>query len=165
MMEHGALARYGPRLSFVLAGSYGNRYTVADGKKLRLEDRLNWVMEKFIERSEKAKKRRQAMEEADRKRRALEEQREKKLRLIHAEEARVAELTTEIKAWGWAGQIRAYLRAVEEAVVARNGRPVREGSEMALWLEWGEQQANRADPLAHSEPSILDEKAKWERAW
>lgn len=32
---------------------------------------------------------------------------------------------------------------------------------MALWLEWGEKQANRADPLVVSPPSILDEKPRW----
>jgi hypothetical protein len=36
------------------------------------------------------------------------------------------------------------------------GESIKANSELEAWLKWGEQQADRLDPLTDSPPSVLD---------
>ncbi len=51
--------------------------------------------------------------------------------------------------------MRKLIEAVRAAHTAEG--PVEPGSELAKWIEWAHQQADRLDPLCPSPPSILDE--------
>lgn len=100
--------------------------------------------------------------EEERRRKEWEQLRVQKIQEIHDEEKRVAGLTGEVDTWRRSQEIRAYVRAVREASITRNGQ-IAAGSEEGKWLAWAEQQADRLDPLVKSPHSILDEKEKWEK--
>jgi hypothetical protein len=131
-----------------------------DGKKQSLENCLNEVIISFLTLANEAKARRQHREEELRRRQEWERHREEKLRLIQQEERRVEELVSAAEAWHQSHRIRAYLNAVRDAAI---NAPVEDGSELAQWLTWADNQADRLDPLTKSPLSIIDEKSKWER--
>jgi hypothetical protein len=135
-----------------------------DGKKQALEACLNDVVVSFLRLAHEAKEDRRQREEERRQRQEWERQRQEKLRLIQEEERRIEELHAQADSWYRSQRIRAYLGAVRDAAISRHGT-IQEGSELDEWLKWGEQQADRLDPLHESPPSIVDEKPKWERGY
>jgi len=72
---------------------------------------------------------------------------------LKAEQKRLGELLEMAENCRRARTLREFLAACRE-----EGRTATAGTDAAFeaWLKWGEEQANRLDPLADSEPSILD---------
>jgi hypothetical protein len=125
----------------------GARRHWADGKKQRLEHCLNAVVAGLIQ----AAVRLQAWElERERQHRQWEEERrqlEEQERLEREEEARRQQLEREIADWQRAKQIRAYVEAVRQSAVERQGA-LEAGGDLDRWLVWAMQQADRIDPLS-----------------
>jgi hypothetical protein len=129
-------------------------------QKHQLDKFLNAIIISMLQIAEEIKIDRLQREEARRKREAWEKERAEKLNLIRQEEQRLENFHAEIDAWHKSQRMRQYIRAVHDTVTAKHG-PMQEGSPLHKWIIWATQQADRADPLATSPPSILDEKEKY----
>lgn len=131
-------------------------------EKQALEDRLTDVIVGMLKlssavKADIAEKERKAREEQERKRQAqamLDEQ--KQLQEALAEEkARVQLLLDQAARWHESKSVR---RFIEEA--RKRGRIDElelEGDDLARWLSWATEQADRLDPFSPSPPSILDD--------
>ena len=109
-------------------------------------------------RERQVEEERQKQEAQERERRRQEEARlrvEKRQR-IKAERTRVDLLLAEAKDWKRSRDLREYIEAKRQKHL-RDGETIEPGSDLARWLEWANQQADRLDPLTESPPSILDE--------
>ncbi len=132
---------------------HGGRCNWADGKKQRIEHCLNAFTAGLIQ----AAIRKQAQElEWQRERQRREEERrqhEEQERIRREETARFQALEQEVGDWQRANQIRAYVEAARQAAIKRDGVIVA-GCDLAHWLAWALQQADRIDPiLALQKPS------------
>jgi len=143
-------------------GSSYKPYCEDTDRRGKIEDQINKALVRFVEMAGKERIWRREREEERRRREAWEKERAVKLPLIEREEKKLARLQKKVEAWHESQRMRQYIQAVRDAAVREHG-PVEEGSEMCEWLIWAEQQADRTDPLIESPPSILDEKAKYER--
>ena len=142
--------------------SEGIRKRYADGARQRLEDLLGSAILALEALATKLQEDRRKREEEERRRREWEIERVGKLDLIAKEEEKLKKLDRQVDGWHRSQQIRAFLEAVRtEWIAVHGGIPY--GSDVASWVEWASQQADRLDPLKTSPPSILDEKAKWTR--
>jgi hypothetical protein len=109
------------------------------------QERINAV--KRRQEQEEQERRRQEEEQERRKEREEQERlRQEAERRRREEEARMHNLDAEAAAWTKAHQIRAYLAAIRQVVLAESGEIVQE-SELARWLQWAEGRANAIDPL------------------
>ncbi|HYV38768.1 MAG TPA: hypothetical protein VE988_23990 [Gemmataceae bacterium] len=139
--------------------AHGCRFTWRDGKK-PLEQRLNSFMDGL---EDLAVRMRAHLEEEQRKaeQRRVEElrrqeearQRAEKRAKYDAERARVEQLRQQARCWKEADDLRRFIDAVK-----RMHGAIEPGSEIAQWLDWATQQADRLDPLRPSPPSTFDEK-------
>ncbi len=75
--------------------------------------------------------------------------------MIQEEQDRIQKLVQDAENWNKSKLIRAYLKAVKEDVVERQGL-IEPGSELNKWLTLANQQADRLDPLVKDSPSVLD---------
>lgn len=131
-------------LKIVESWADGVRKTWADGKKQRVEKCLNAFVVGLVRAAETKKRAKAEWEEKERRReeerlRWLEEEARRR------EEARRGErLEREAAAWAKAEQVRAYMRAVRERA-ERDGE-IQAESELARWLVWAEDYAERMDP-------------------
>ena len=159
------------RLSLHIGASMssGRRSRWSDTDRRPLEHLLNSFVASLYRAAEDRKAERRRLEqlqrqrvEAERERREWEQLRAQKVQEIREEEKRVTALLAEVDKWRRSQEVTAYLKAVREALIAKNGQ-IAEGSDVQKWLAWAEQQADRLDPLVKSPPSILDEKEKWEK--
>jgi hypothetical protein len=148
--------------------SYGTPFCQDTEKGRRIEDGINgaivrWVEEVGRERIERRKaeeeRRRRAEEERLRREREaeLQRRREELLQRQRAEQARVDRLCADASAWKQSQALREYIAEVERVALARDGGG-EAGGELARWLEWARQQADRLDPFTPSPPSVLDER-------
>ena len=137
---------------------YSREVVCKDSKRGRLEDKLGVLIESWITQvgEERIAKRqaeaaRRIREEEVRLQRTkeleLQQQREELQRQQQIEHERVEQLIAEAEAWHQSQRLRAYLRAVEDAL-HRCGDPLDEASEMVRWLQWARDQADRLDPLS-----------------
>jgi len=124
---------------------------------------LQWVNEAGrtrIRRREEAEEQRIRAEEerlrqerdAELKRRRDDLQRQQK-----AEQAKIDHLLAESENWRKSQLVRSYLAEIEQ-VLSKRTQPVESDSDLAKWIHWAYQQADRLDPLIKSPPSILDVK-------
>lgn len=146
----------------------GCRKTWRDGGKQKLEDKLNGFAAGLIalaackheHEAELARQEQQRREEASR--REAEALRRAELRAkIAAEKARVETLLQRARDWRQSQDLRAFIENVKQRHLASQGE-IESGSEMAQWLVWAQQQADRLDPFCESPPSILDEQVEEE---
>ena len=134
----------------------GMRHRWGDGKKQRVENCLNKFVMGLInmavaERAERL--------ESERRHRQWEEEWRKereRQRRLEEEQRRIKALCSAATAHHEAQKIRAYVDAVREAVIEREGQidPI---GPMVCWLRWATRQADRLDPIAEHSPSALDE--------
>lgn len=124
-----------------------------DGKKLKLEERLNDFVNGLRVVAEKKKKLRIRADENElrwqeemRKRRERERVWEEILRRRQAELQRRNQLDLEVSNWRKACQIRAYVEEVRRSSNDIDG-PIAPGEKGEKWIEWALQQAERIDPL------------------
>lgn len=133
----------------------------SDGKRKRLEDKLNDAVIGLIYAGMHKKQRRLEAEQRQREHQDLERQRWQKLELIRAEEQRVELLKRQADNWDASQRIRSFVDAVR-IVMQNHSDELIDGKPVLEWIGWAFAQADRLDPLKRSPPSILDEKAKWQ---
>lgn len=138
-----------------------------DTERVKLEDKLAAVIERFIReagdmrlrrRKDEEEKRRREEEERIRRERALELRRRREaLEKRQAEEqAKVDLLTRHAESWRTSQVMRDYLDALCDASLGDQvAVPI--DSQLAAYLRWGFDQADRLDPLRRSPASVLDE--------
>lgn len=137
-------------------------------RRRRIEDGLDEFVIGLVKRAGHARIRRRREDEEQKRREEeakLRWQREEELRKKREdlqrrqakEQARVDRLVAEVAAWNQSRQIRAYLEAVV-CMLKERGGGVAETGEVAEYLKWARDQADRLDPLVKSPPSVLDEK-------
>lgn len=131
----------------------GPRKLWAGGTQYRLKDMLNAVLKGLVLVAEAEGNHRLEVERWQREWREAEARRQE-------EEARRQELQRQVQQWAKSQQVRAYLDAVELAVIER-GVSITPGSDLHRWLGWARQYADRLDPLkAGPSPSTPEEEAR-----
>jgi hypothetical protein len=152
-------------LTITEGGAYwlnGCRYTWRDTKKKRLEERLNHFVAGLMEMAARIKEHQEEERKKAEIRREEELRREEEARKLaekrkqfKAEKARVALLLKQAKGL----RLSKLVRELVEAVVESHSKagPISPDSEIAQWIDWAKQQADRLDPLRPNPPSILDE--------
>lgn len=123
-----------------------------DGKKQRVEDRLNDMVISLHRLSAMSKRKRlereKRAEEYAEKQRKIQEIREQQ----RLEKEKIQQLEGWVSSWNKAQDIRRFISALIEC-----HEEIQEGSEMAQLIRWALQQADRYDPLVESPPSVLDQ--------
>ncbi len=142
---------------------YGCQQNWNDGKKSKLEERINSFIDGLVTVAvAKIARDKEKMEEEKRRierQKRLEEEREIRAvlrRKYMEEEARVNQLIAEAENWKKSQILRDYIVEIESSATNENlslspEKPLNE------WLKWAKDQADRLDPLKQSPPSILDE--------
>ena len=125
----------------------GVRCRWTDGRRQRVEDKLNSFLVSLYKIAAAAKVRRKEKEEEEQRLQETRKIEDEKRRREEEERARREHLMAEVGAWHRAEQIRAYVEAVREAVVQRSG-PIESGSREEAWMAWALGEADRQDPLA-----------------
>lgn len=133
-----------------------------DSATRALEDRLELVLVGMLKlaygvRAERARRRRREDEERERarQRRAELEEQQRRRAALAAERARVARLRDQATRWRESQHLRRFVdEARERGALPELGL---DGHELASWIAWALQQADRLDPFAPSPPSILDD--------
>jgi hypothetical protein len=143
----------------------GFRRMWSDGKYQRLETILPDFANALVKAGEllqKREERRRKENEEQRKREEIrekqEEYRKQMWESIQAEQARVDELIEKAQDFENARRIRAYIAAILER---EENKEIDPNSELAKWLLWAEQQADRLDPRKIKPYSILDDADKY----
>jgi len=142
---------------------YGCQQNWNDGKKSKLENRINSFIDGLVTVAIAKLERDKEREEEERRRierqKQLEEERLKRAELRRRyleEEAKITELVSEAENWKRSQILREYIAEVEKHKI--NGElPINLDKSLAEWLQWAYDQANRLDPLSPNPPSILDE--------
>jgi hypothetical protein len=135
-----------------------SRHVWRDGKK-PIEERLNQFLQKLIEAAAYTKNQQDRWAEAERLRQVKAAERERQRQLYKEELAHVEALRQEASNWHQSQIIRQYVEAARRAELEPGARLDPE-SDLAKWIEWATQQADRMDPLVESPPSILDHPVK-----
>jgi hypothetical protein len=137
--------------------SRGLRCTWTDGKRQRVEDRLNQFIATAYKSAAQKKADRIRSEIEARERAERERQREiLKQQIVH-EQGRVDVLTEQAKAWQAAQQLRDYVQAARSAGYYAQSA-ITDGLDLNAWCDWALDQASRLDPTVSSPPSVLDYK-------
>ena len=144
--------------------SNGRRRRFTDTNRRPVENLLNAFIATLFRTAQDIKEERskhellaREREDAERRRREREQDRIRKIEEIREEEEQMARLEAEVAAWTKSQAIRAYIEAIRQRLIQREGRLPTEGK-AAEWLEWATRQADRFDPLCKSPHSVLDEK-------
>lgn len=124
----------------------GLQKTWSDRKTAKLETCLNDFIIGLIKIAQVVKAERLRREEEHRARLKAEEQRLLEERKRQEERTRRNNLIKEAAAWTQAQQVRAYIAALMEKIVARHGE-IQPGSQPDQWISWASRQADRLDPL------------------
>lgn len=138
-----------------------------DGKVKKLEDKLEGLIIDFVREAGEIRLRRRReqelarikaeQEQIRREREAELKRRREALEKRKSEEAaKVTQLFEHAQGWQRAQLLREYLDALCFCNVGDNG-VVGIDSELAKYLRWGFEQADRCDPLRPTPPSVLDE--------
>ena len=138
-----------------------------DGKVRKLEDKLEGLIIGFVRQAGETRIRRRQEQELARMRAEQERiRREREAELKRRREdlekrkseesAKVTQLVEHAQGWQRSRLIREYLDALCFSAADENGI-VGIDSELAKYLRWGFEQADRCDPLRPTPPSVLDE--------
>jgi hypothetical protein len=159
---------------------YGCQQNWNDGKKSKIENRLNSFIDGLVTvavaKIERDKEREEEEHRRIERQRQLEEERRKRAELRQRylkEEARVTRLISEAENWKRSQILREYIVEIEKHTT--DGElPFSLDKPLVEWLKWAYDQADRLDPLSLSPPSILDEECpeddsrndhSWHRDW
>lgn len=138
-----------------------------DGKVRKLEDKLEGLIIDFVRQAGETRIRRRRekelawikaeQEQIRREREAERKRRQDELDQRKSEEsAKVTQLIEHAHGWQRSQLIREYLDALCFSALCCDG-VVGIKSELARYLRWGFEQADRCDPLSPTPPSVLDE--------
>ena len=140
-------------------GTYTVVWEARDGKRVRVEDRINKLFIAALRHADESLKWRRKREQEAAVRRAAEERRlaeeERQRRLEEArkrEQAKVQSLLDEVTNWRRSVDLRAYLQEVRR-VIAEQGHTIQLGSDLDQRLRWAEGVADDLDPLMPPDPS------------
>jgi hypothetical protein len=123
----------------------GLRGSWSDGKSQRVEACLNSLVITLIKAAHAIKIAR-AKEQKEREERAAEEKRRAEHQeWRYEEEKRIKRLDEQLTAWQRADEVRAYAKAVEQAIMKAHGA-VDPESELGRWVAWMRDYARRLDP-------------------
>lgn len=142
---------------------YGCQQNWNDGKKSKLENRMNSFIDGLLTAAAAKIDRDREREEEECRRierqRQLEEERLRRadLRRRYLEEQhRVKKLISEAENWKKSHILREYIAILERRATGSE-LPFDLDKPFGEWLKWAHDQADRLDPLSPSPPSILDE--------
>ena len=142
---------------------YGCQKNWNDGKKSKLENRINSFVDGLVTVAVAKIERDKEREEEERRRierqKQMEEERRKRVelrRMYLEEEARVTNLISEAEDWERSQILREYIAEIEKHATD-DELPFGLEKPLVEWLKWAHDQADRLDPLSPSPPSILDE--------
>ncbi|CAB1059842.1 hypothetical protein D1BOALGB6SA_4607 [Olavius sp. associated proteobacterium Delta 1] len=142
---------------------YGCQQNWNDGKKSKLENRINSFISGLVTVALAKIERDKEKEEEERRRierqRQFEEERQKRAELRRKyleEEARVKKLISEAENWKLSQILREYIAEIERLSTAGE-LSLNLEKPLADWLKWAQDQADRLDPMSPSPSSILDE--------
>lgn len=124
----------------------GLRKTWIDGKTEKIESCLNECIVGLLRAAEAVKVARLKRELEHQAQREAQQQREEETRKRQEELARRHALEQEAVNWVKAQQLRGYLAALKEMLIAKHGG-IQPGSPAEHWLSWAQQHADRLDPL------------------
>lgn len=130
-------------------GADGLQKTWSDGKTSKLESSLNDFVVGLLKVAEAAKARRLKQEQEEQLRREAERRRQEEESKRQEELARRQRLEQEAASWVKAQQLRAYLVALKDMLIAKHGE-IQSGSQADQWLAWAHQHADRLDLLVNS---------------
>lgn len=145
-------------LKLGIIGAYHSDFhkTVADGKRQRIEQRLNEFVVKLEAEAVRRKRHEEHLErqhrlweKQERRRREREEQKRKEIERLKA-------LEEEARDWKRAEDIRAYVAAVETKAMHEHGH-VGPDSELGQWIAWARHKADWIDPLVNAKCPVLDD--------
>ena len=129
-------------------GADGLQKTWSDGKTSTLETCLNDFLVGLLRVEEAVKARRLKQEQEEQVRREAERRRQEEELKRQQELASRQKLEQEAASWAKSQQLRAYLSALKDMLIAKHG-DIQPGSPADQWLGWAYQHANRLDPLAN----------------
>jgi hypothetical protein len=129
-------------------GADGLQKTWSDGKTAKLETCLNDFVVGLLKVAEAAKAQRLRQEQEEQIRLEAEQRRLEEEQNRQEELARRQRLEQEAITWAKAQQLRAYLAALRDMLIAKHGE-IQPGSQADQWLAWAHQHADRLDPLAN----------------
>lgn len=132
-------------------GVDGLQKTWSDGKTAKLETYLNDFLVGLIRAAEATRARRFKQEEEERLRREAERRRQEEAQKRQEELLNRQALEQEAVNWVKAQQLREYLAALKEMLIAKHGE-IQPGSSADHWLVWAHQHADRLDPLICEKP-------------
>lgn len=129
-------------------GVDGLQKTWSDGKTSKLESCLNDFVAGLLKVAEAAKARRLKQEQEEQLRREAERRRQEETQKRQEELASRQKLEQEAASWAKSQQLRAYLSALKDMLIAKHGE-IQSGSQADQWLTWAYQHADRLDPLVN----------------
>ena len=129
-------------------GADGLQKTWSDGKTTKIEMCLNDFVVGLLKVAEAAKARRLKQEQEEQIRREAERRRQEEAQKRQQELASRQKLEEEAASWAKAQQLRAYLAALKDMLIAKHGE-IQSGSPADQWLTWAYQHADRLDPLVN----------------
>lgn len=129
----------------------GLRKTWSDRKRAKIENCLNEFIVGLLRVAEAVKSARLKRELEQQAQREAQHTREEEARKRQEELARRQALEQEAVNWAKAQQLRGYLAALKDVLIAKHGE-IQPGSPADHWLSWAHQHADRLDPLIR-EPS------------
>lgn len=125
-----------------------------DGKRRLIEDCLDDFLEGLLYMAEQEKEEREKRKKEEEERRERTRQYQEAAKARQEEEARLTALRSEAANWHESQQIRAYVSAVREKTLQNEGE-IDPDSDLARWLLWANEQADRIDPLADNPDPYL----------
>ncbi len=133
------------------SGWSGLRAKWADGKKQRLENILDSVVEGLLRYVDYVRQRRLDKEIEQRQEQCAAERRQTAQRREAQEQQLRKELQEQVEQWDYAERIRAYLKNVETSVA--NGKlEVADVDTFDRWMKWAKWYGDHVDPLVREEP-------------
>ncbi|MEQ8789938.1 MAG: hypothetical protein RIC55_26825 [Pirellulaceae bacterium] len=135
-----------------------------DGKARRVENCLNSFIAAVYLASEDIKTARREEEEWQRKWEEKERLRKEAEERQRQEEARIKDLDAKLVEWTKARDIRALVDAVRTRAEL-NGEEISPDSDLAQWLAWAEQRADRIDPVTSGKSCSMKVEPRYRYNW
>lgn len=134
------------RLELHIHGERIPSQTWRDTERTRIEDRLSEVMAGLLEASREVRAAEIQHKRWEEARREEEKRRWEEADRKREEEKKIRELEAMVAAWKKSQEVKAFLKAAREMVIARDGG-IDAGGKIDQWLQWGEGWAKSFDPL------------------
>ncbi len=138
------------------SNSYGALATWKDGVRAKLEEQLNEVLIALIVGVETERDWRKRQEENERQRREAERKRWQQEDERRKEQQKIQELEQMMDRSDKAMRIREFMQEVRSHVEQTKG-PIAAGSELACWIDWALDHADRIDPLGRKSRELADQ--------